>query len=301
VRAELDSLRAALEQRGEEAARFDRRLSGLADRLAAARGEREDALGGLGARLSALERSVGERLEGFEIRLEQLGGELDEAGDERRIRLRLIEIDSLLAFAQNRLAFGANVDAARRAWQRAIEMIETLPAARFGGLGDTARAELARIEGYQPTERAPAVVRLFEIAARTDDWSFEGRATGADRPAAVGDAGSWRGQLASALGRLVRVEPIDQGGPSRAERERAGAEAAVALRTAGLALARSDLELAAKLVDEAEALIESVFDPADPGVSEALAWLGAFDPAEAPPPVLDETRARVAALLGESS
>lgn len=311
IRSDISRLRQDLERAAAERDGLGDRLAGLSSRVESGQGERQDALGGVRSRIEGLERSVGERLERFEMRLERVDGQLDDAAVERGVRLTLTEIDSLLRFAENRLALGADRDTAVAAWRRAVSMIESLPQDRFGQLGETARDELARLEAYRPFDPRSEVQRLYSIAGEVAGWS-ESAAAERDvsdlgdqsAPAKPDDSepGSrgWRDGLASAFDRLVQVEKVESAGLTRIERERAGAQLRMTLQGAALALARSNRALAEVLVTESVEIIERAFDPSEPAVRSALDWLKAFEPGSQPaPPELGETRGRVARLLGE--
>jgi len=255
--------------------------------------------------MERLEGSVGDRLERFEIRLNRLDGQLEGVAAERSIRLALIETDSLLSFAQNRLELGADVERARRAWRRAVATIETLPPGRFAELLEIARDELAQLERYRPSDPESVIQRLFSIARAVPEWPIHGAgAAVADEdgeiPSGESKPSGWRAGLASAFDRLVQVDSIETAGMSRIEREQAGARVRLMLETAALALARSDDPLAAALMAEAAMTIPDVFDMADAAVAEALNWLQDYRTApDAAGPRLNETRERIARLLGE--
>ena len=311
VRSDLDDLREALQRATTERDALRERLAGFSSRLESGQGERQDVLGGLRARIETLERNVGERLERFEIRLESLDGQLDDAAVERGVRLALTEIDSLLRYAENRLALGADRDSALAAWQRAVSMTESLPQGRFDALRDLARDELAQLEAYRSFDPQQPVRRLYAIAGQVDAWpqavngersggDIDDQASSADRADDASEPGGWRDGLASAFDRLVQVEKVETAGMTRLERERAAAQVRMTLQGAALALARSNPGLAEVLISEAAVTIERAFDTSDPGVASALDWLQAFEPVAQPvPPGLTETRARIARLLGE--
>lgn len=301
LREDIDAAEARQRDPAGDVERLEQRISELSSRLEASEGSRQDQFSGLRARLERLETQVGERLERFGMRLERFGGELEGADAEHGIRLALVEIDSLLAFAQNRLAFGADVDLAERAWREAVAMIDALPAARFDDLADTARRELARIEEYRPADAESRVRRLYDLVEAADGWPRRGGDGTPSDEAGEGGGTDWRGRLSSAVDRLVQVESLDGAGPSRIEIDRAAAGIRLTLRSAALALARSERGLAEMLVAEAVGEIPQAFDDQDPAVRSALQWLRSFEaPADSPPPRLSETRQRIAELVGES-
>lgn len=303
LRDEIDAVESGQSDPSADIERLERRISELSSRIEASEGSRQDQVSGLRARLERIENQVGERLERFGMQLERFDGELEGADAERGTRLALVEIDSLLAFAQNRLAFGADVDLAERAWREAVTMIESLPPGRFGELADVARRELDRIEEYRPADAGTQVRRLFEMAeAAKNAWPRRGSdPLASDQPGEAAGSG-WRARLSSAVDQLVQVESLDGAGPSRIDIDRAAAGIELTLRTAALSLAGSERGLAETLVAEAVREIPQAFDDQDPAVRSALQWLQAFEvPSDSPPPRLSETRERIADLVGESS
>ena len=105
-------LKAALEERPTQG--FSDRADQLAMRLERLEGEYNTRFGGVRSRVGDLEEQVGRRLEQFELRLEDAGSGLARADRDLVTRLRLIEVDSLFALAQDQLALSSNTDAARR-------------------------------------------------------------------------------------------------------------------------------------------------------------------------------------------
>lgn len=282
---------------------IENRFDALDRKIGELEGERNSALAALRARVADVESRVGGQLEQFRGRLDEMGANLDQADRELAARLRLIEADSLLAIAGDRLMLN-DIDSARRAWSRALDRLARLQGARFGPLRETARTEFERLQDYRPASAVDDIRRLQQLADAVPDWPARGADAAASGIAAqqageTGEAG-WRQRLGNVFDDLVRVERVDPDTLNPLEIERARTRVQALLHSASLALARSDAALATGLAGEAVAEIERSFAADAAAVRDALNWLRGFEP-ETPddPPELDRTRTEIARLLGD--
>ncbi|MDT8449622.1 MAG: uroporphyrinogen-III C-methyltransferase [Wenzhouxiangellaceae bacterium] len=298
----LASTAGRIDTRQPDTSGIENRLDAVDRKIGELEGERNSALAALRARVSDVESRVGGQLEQFRGRLDEMGTNLDQADRELAARLRLIEADSLLAIAGDRLMLN-DIDAARRAWSRALDRLGRLQGARFEPLRETAHAEFERLQGYRPASVVDDVRRLQRLAGAVSDWPARGSdaaspGSGTQQAGATGEAG-WRQRLGNVFDDLVRVERVDPEALDPLEIELARTRVQALLHSASLALARSDTALAASLVDEAVAGIERAFATDAAAVRDALGWLRGFEPeTPAEPPELDRTRAEIARLLG---
>lgn len=302
LRGRLDRLASDFqsEPQGPDAGVLAERIDQLSARIERLQAERNTGMGGLRTRLEELEGEVGQRLERFELKLSNVGSDLDRADHDLATRLLLIEVDSLFAIAQNNVALGANPGVARQSWARAMERLTALDGTEFQGLKDTARREFGQLQDYQPPDVAGKVERLFSMADAVAEWPVKTLQPG-QAPAEPGAGVGWRSRLGEVVGSLVRVESVDREflGPDEVDlaRERVSSM----LQTAGLSMVRARPDLARRLIGEAADAAHRVFDTEATSVSDALSWLEetAASSSRAQPPELGDSRAEIAGLLGE--
>lgn len=302
VRAGLAQLAADLKN-SEEASRsgtaaLAERVEQVSARIERLQGEHNTSLGGLRSRIEELETEIGRQFEKFELRLSDLGGDLDRADQELAARLLLIEVDSLFAVAQDQLAVLADADAARQAWARGMERLAALDGARFRDLKQQARSDFERLQAFDAPDIPRRVDRLYALAAEVEEWPA---ISGASEGPGVADADDegWGARLGAVFGDLVKVESTDRQHLAPAAIDLARDQVATTLQTAALALVRSRRDLVARLAEEAIAQIERVFDPQSQAVSGALAWLEEMAAGDQfpEPPVLTASRAEISSLL----
>jgi len=286
---------------GPDAGMLAERIDQLSARIERLQGERNTGMGGLRTRLEELEGKVGRRLEQFELKLSNVGSDLDRADHDLATRLLLIEVDSLFAIARNHVVLGENPGVARQAWARAMERLTALDGTEFQELKETARREFGQLQNYQPPDAAGKVERLFAMADAVAAWPARTLQPG-EAPAEDPGAGKgWRSRLGQVVGSLVRVESVDRDflGPDEVDlaRERVSST----LQTAGLAMVRARPDLARRLLGEAADAAQRVFDTEAANVSDALSWLEktAASSSQAEPPELGDSRAEISRLLGE--
>lgn len=307
--AEIEALRARLEAlssefetdaQGPGASDLADRIDQLSVRLERLQGERNTAIGGLRTRLEDLESEVGRRLEQFELKLSNVGSNLDRADRDLATRLLLMEVDSLFAIAQNHLVAGGEAGVARQAWERAMARMAALDGAEFEGLKEAAGREFSQLQAYSPPDLSLQMERLFEMADSVAEWPPNMIQPGS-RSVEPGTEEGWRARLGRVVGGLVRVESVDREflGPDEVDMARERVRSM--LQTAALAIVRSRPELARGLIGEAVDAAENVFDMDSASVSEALGRLdeiaGNVDRVE--PPELGDSRAEISRLLGE--
>lgn len=301
LRERLDELSAAFEAdtQGPGASDLAGRIDQLSVRLERLQGERNTAIGGLRTRLEELESEVGRRLEQFELRLSNVGSNLDRADRDLATRLLLMEVDSLFAIAQNQLVAGGDGGVALQAWERAMARMAGLDGAEFDDLKDAARREFSRLQAYSPPDPSLQMERLFEMADSVAEWPVKTLQPG-NRPAEPGSDEGWRARLGRVIGGLVRVESVDREflGPDEVDMARERVRSM--LQTAALAIVRSRPELARKVIGQAVDAAKSVFDSDSAAVAEALGRLeeiaATIDRVE--PPELGDSRAEISRLLG---
>lgn len=305
----LEQRAAGAERRAEDAGRraqgADQRFGAMQDsidslraRLDRLESRRNEAEGRVTGRLDELEQRLAERLERFDARLSRVGDERELAREAHAARLRLSEIDQLVSIGRHRLGLG-DIEAARRAWQWALDQIESLDGSRYTALREAARADFERLRDYQPPARHEQVEALLSLAEGATAWPTQVMRTSA------GDDGSpdqpqagWRGRVGDVVSRLVRVESLDPKQPAIVDVARVRAELRARLVTAALALARGDDELVRMLLDDAVSDIEGAFATDDEDVAAALRTLRGMDTTPQRPPTLTATREQLNALLG---
>jgi uncharacterized protein HemX len=262
-----------------------------------------EAEGRLTARVDDVEQRLAERLARFDSRLSRAGDERDRRQQARASRLQLIEVDRLVATARRRLDLG-DIDAARRAWQWALDEIDSLQGSRYDALRDAARADFQRLRDYRPPSRQQQAQRLLQIADSVNGWPSNAvgappasEAGGETADEAGDETGGWRSRIGGVFSRLVRVESVDPDRPGLAEVARLRTTVRARLETAALALARGDTELVRVLLDESMERIEHAFDGDAAEVAAALEALRAIEAERPEPPSLGATRQRLDALL----
>ncbi len=302
LRAELDALSSELEReaQGPDAGVLTERIDQLSARIERLQGERNTDLGGLRSRLGELESEVGRRLEQFELRLANVGSNLDRADRDLATRLLLMEVDSLFAIARNNLVLGDNAEVALQAWERAMARLTTLEGAEFQALKESARREFNQLQDYRPRDIGMQIERLFGMADAVADWPVKTVQPG--QPAARSDSGEgWRSRLGQVVGNLVRVESVDREFLGPGEIDLARERVRSLLQTAALALVRSRPDLARDVLDETTEAVRLVFDTDAANVAEALGHLEEIGAAarRVQTPELSDSRAEISRLLGE--
>jgi uncharacterized protein HemX len=276
------------------------RIDRLGTRLERLEGDSNTRLGGIRSRIEDLEEQVGRRLERFELRLAEVGTDLDRADHDLATRLRLVEVDSLFALAQDQLVVSGNAQAARTAWQRGLERLAVLEGDEFRDLKDAARREFERLQAFQPPDTAAHVDRIYAIIGEIEQWPA--RSGPAQEPAdSDASAADWRERLGSVLDDLVTIENVDGDYLSPAEVDLAREQLRISLQAAALAVVRTRDDTARRLVERALASAERYFDTDAAVVAESVEWLSGLvvrDGREIRPPSLEDSRAEIARLLG---
>jgi|GEM_PF-1969919 len=302
LRDELDKLSSDFEAeaQGPDASVLAERIDQLSARLERLQGERNTDLGGLRTRLEGLESEVGRRLEQFELRLSNVGSNLDRADHDLATRLLLMEVDSLFAIAQNHLVSNGGGDVALEAWDRATTRLTALDGAEFKGLKETARREFEQLQEYRPQDLGAQIEQLFGMADSVAEWPVNTIQPGQQAADAGSDEG-WRARLGQVVGSLVRVESVDREFLGPDEIDMARDRVRSTLQTAALAIARSRPDVARGLIGEAADAVRRVFDIDATNVSEALRRLEALASSidRVEPPELADSRAEISRLLGD--
>jgi len=315
--AELETgLNTALNER--PAKDFYERADQLSARLERLEGQFNTRLGGVRGRVEDLEEQVGRRLEQFELRLADFGAGLDRADRDLATRLRLVEVDSLFALAQDQLAVSGDVAVARRAWQRGLERLAVLEDAEFTELKKIARQEFGRLEGFRPPDTAADVARLYTIVDAIGQWpaaySQANDSSQADDSSRAVDSSQtqsrqdsetpsagWRDRLGGVFDELVTIENVDRDHFSPAEVDLVRERLQSTLQAAAVALVRADQDTARRLIERVLERAERAFDSDAGPVEESLQWLStlaARDDDDIRPPSLEDSRAEIARLLG---
>ena len=301
MREQLEELSSAFEAdaQGPAAGDLADRIDQLSVRLERLQGERNTAIGGLRTRLEDLESEVGRRLEQFELRLSNVGSNLDRADRDLATRLLLMEVDSLFAIAQNHLMAGGDAGVALQAWERAMSRMAALDGVEFEGLKEAARREFSQLQAYSPPDLSLQMDRLFEMADSVAEWPANTIQPGS-RSVEPGSDEGWRARLGRGVGGLVRVESVDREflGPDEVDMARERVRGM--LQTAALAIARSRPELARKVIGQAVDAAKSVFDSDAASVAEAVGRLEeiAANVGRVELPELGDSRAEISRLLG---
>lgn len=302
--AELETeLNTALNER--PAKDFYERADQLAARLERLEGQFTTRLGGVRVRVEDLEERVGRRLERFELRLADFGAGLDRADRDLATRMRLVEVDSLFALAQDQLAVSGNVAVARRAWQRGLERLAMLQDAEFTELKKIARQEFARLEGFRPPDTAADVERLYTIVDAIGEWpaaysQADDSSQTQSRQDSETPSPGWRDRLGGVFDELVTIENVDRDHFSPAEVDLLRARLQSTLQAAAVALVRADQDTARRLIERVLERAERGFDSGAGPVEESLQWLStlAARDDDIRPPSLEDSRIEIARLLG---
>lgn len=302
LRDDLDRLSSEVrsEDPGPDVGALSERLDQLSTRIERLQGERNTDLSGMRGRLEEIESEVGRRLEQFELKLSNVGSNLDRADQDLATRLLLMEVDSLFAIAQNNLVVSESTGVALQAWERAMARLTALDGAKFEDLKETARREFTRLQEYRSPDVGRQIERLFTLADQVTEWPVKTAQPGT--PAAdTGSDEGWRARLGQVVGSLVRVESVDREFLGPDEIDRARAQVRSLLQTAALAMVRSRPDLARDLIGEAGDAVQRVFDTESENVSAALDRLDeiAAEAAGTAPPELTESRTEISRLLGE--
>ncbi|MFN2334193.1 MAG: uroporphyrinogen-III C-methyltransferase, partial [Wenzhouxiangellaceae bacterium] len=302
----LDRIQRRLSELQEALARPDPELAGQVDALVDRVGRLEAGQNtievGLRARVEEIEARVEQRLERLQTRLERVGGDLESADRNLTRRLRLIEVEGLLALGRDRLELVGDVQAARHAWERARERLSSLPEADLLALKSALDREIETLAEYRPASLGQRVEQLFDLAERVPDWPVAG---------GDGDGGAtdfeleagWANRLGSVFRDLVKVEHLDGAALHPVEIDRKRAQIQTTLRVSAYALARGEPQLSARLVAEVIEMIGQELDADDSRVADALEQLRALsEPLEiGPPPPLKAAQAQLRRLLEASA
>jgi len=275
------------------------RLERLEARIERVQGEQNASLGAIRSRVEDLEEQVGRRLEQFDLRLDDVGLASDRAAGDLATRVRLVEVDSLFALAQDQLAVSASVDAARSAWQRGLERLAALEAPQFDDLKRTARREFEQLRAFDKPDTNARVDRIFAIVSDIDQWPAASGRAQPERASASSSTG-WRRRLGSVFDELVTIESVDDQHLSQAEVDLERVQLRATLQSAALALVRADYAMARGLVEQALRSASRAFDTDSPRVEEAIAWLSDLAAQPGPGqrlPQLEDSRAEIARLL----
>lgn len=290
----LATIRQNLETLEQEVGALGRRLNGFEQ-------SRNVDSGAMRERLDAIETELGQRLEAFSLRLEDFDDGLDDSAQGLVVRLRLQEIDRLLAAAQDAMEVSADAETAARAWRRANDSMRALDGLRFETLKQSAAEEQAKIEQWQPPDRAADVRRLYEIADGLPQWSKAPSAS--DDASAQGPGGheseGWRDRLGQVLDRLVTVENREQEFVNPARVDARVRQRVQELEAAAAALGRGDHETVVVLAHRVAEQMLFLPSAESAPVQSAAGWLRSLNPDRwnASPPQLERTRAALASLL----
>jgi len=286
---------------------FSGRADRLATRLERLEGEYNTRFGGVRSRVEDLEERVGRRLEQFRLRLADAGAGAERTDQDLATRLRLVEVDSLFALAQDQLALSDNADAARKAWRRGLERLTALEGSRFDDLKRIARREFDKLEAFRPPDTAADIDRLYTIVDEVGDWPARaGKSSESEQAQAQASETSsagWRDRLGGVLAGLVTIESVDGEYVSPAEVDLERERVQTNLQAAALALVRARQDTAQRLIQRVLARAELHFDTNDEAVEESLQRLSdlvARDDRERRAPLLEESRAEIARLLGSA-
>ena len=188
-----------------------------------------------------------------------------------------------------------------------------LNGSEFDDLKTIARREFEKLEAFRPPDTAADVKRLYTIVDEIDDWparasqaSESGQAqaqtqTQTQAQASAKSTAGWRDRLGGVLAGLVTIESVDGEYASPAEVDLERERLQTSLQAAALALVRANDDTAQRLTQRVIARAERYFDTSDEVVEESLQWLSglvARDERERRAPLLEESRAEIARLLG---
>lgn len=265
--ADVSALRDELSEREQSGA-----LSEALEQTEAGVRELESGLAGLERDLERQNRQVVARLEALEDR----EGEQRQVDRELDRRLLMLEAAALLRFGQERAELAADPGLAAEAYRRAGDLLRQADDPRLGQVRRELARELEALEALEQTDWLQIQSRLERLSAQAPAWPIR-------RPdsAAEADAGDdisaeqagWRQSLRDTFSELVRVRPRNAVLLDDEEIEALRQQIVLRLTAAELAAVRRDAAELGHHVEAAVRLLETHFDGADTGVSEALGLL----------------------------
>ena len=308
----MQSLQDALDAEqpyAELESRLDTALAELQNRIGQFQGDRNSLEAGMNARMEAMEARTQRQLEQMAVRLESVGEDLDDTDRNLSERLTLIQVEALLTLGQDRLELDGDAVGASLAWQRAAGRLQSLDGPAFEPLRQSIARERSLIDQYRVDQTALSVDQRFNqlnrIAEQVQGWPLRSSSTEVDQPADEQDettSEGWGARVGQALAGLVRIENVEQAGPSALEAEQARARIQSVLRTAALASAQQDWALNRSLIEWAEEEIRAMLDSSNAAVERALEQLNELkaEPEPTSLPSLGESRGQVMRLLEQS-
>lgn len=308
----MQSLQAALDAEqpyAELESRLDTALAELQNRIGQFQGDRNSLESGMNARMEAMEARTQRQLEQMAVRLESVGEDLDDTDRNLSERLTLIQVEALLTLGRDRLELDGDAVGASLAWQRAAGRLQSLDGPAFEPLRQSIERERSLIDQYRADQTALSVDQRFNqlnrIAEQVQGWPLRSSSTEVDQPADEQyetTSEGWGARVGQALAGLVRIENVEQAGPSALEAEQARARIQSALRTAALASAQQDWALNRSLIEWAEEEIRAMLNSSNAAVERALEQLNELkaEPEPTPLPSLGESRGQVMRLLEQS-
>lgn len=283
-------------------------LTELQTRVGQLQGAQNAAEAALTARIESQEAQTQRRLEAMDARIESVGEDLDDSDRNLRERLVLVQVEALLALGQDRLELDGDASGASMAWQRAADRLQTLDVPAFESLRQSIEREQRLIEQYRASQSTLSVEQRFsqlnQMAEQVDDWPVRGpidEVQDADESDEAASDG-WSARVGQALSGLVRIENVEQAGPSALEAEQARARIQSGLRTAALASARQDWSLNRSLIESVEDEIRATLNTTSAEVEHALTQLELLkaEPQAAAVPSLGEAREQIFRSLERS-
>jgi len=291
-----------IELRNAMAAATDR----VNQRLAAIEGNQNSQQGAFQARLDRLEEDSRRQIEQLALRLDQFDSSLQNTDRSLAERLTLIQIDALLTLGQDKLVLERDPSTALLAWQRASSRIQPLDSAVFDRLKETLSQEQERLRAFannhQPLTALERFGQLNRMADAVSQWpTLAEQADLGMRLEPEADQ-SWSARVGQALEGLVRIESVEEAGPSLPETEQAVTRIEQHLRAAALATARNDWALNQALIESAEEGLRAFFDVSAEPVARGLQELKRLEqaPEPAPLPELGGARDQVQRLLEQT-
>ncbi|MEM7054576.1 MAG: uroporphyrinogen-III C-methyltransferase [Pseudomonadota bacterium] len=260
-------------------------------------------------RMQVFEDRNREQFEQMTTRLESVGQELDDTSQNASERLLLVQLEALLAMGQDRLELAGDAAGARMALERALQRLQTQDIAEFAALEQSIRREQGLIEKYLEDDSGLSVerrfIRLNELAEQVPEWPAHDQiASSSTQSDAASDAAAegWGARVGQALSGLVRIENVDQAGPSAPEIEQTRIRIQHALRAAALAGARQDWDLNQALIEVVRHDMQTVLNTRSSAVMQAMEELDTLKarPDRSGIPALGEARERVISLLERS-
>lgn len=277
VEARLDELARQVGERDFDPAELRSQIQSQADSDAELRQQ-----------VASLSERLDQAVSNVESQLEQAGAarsdRIEDALDDARFRLGLVEIAGLLRLGQSRAELAGDPAGAVAAYQLAQSRLGASGDGRLDRLRQLVARELEALQAVEPTDWAALAGRLSALESESAQWPMAGAAERSSEEAGevAGDADGWWSSLRASLGGLVRVTPREAAALTPAAVESVRERLRLHLAAAQAAAARRSNGELARHLEVAENLVRTHFDLSSESVSRALESISEAASADSP-------------------